>query len=137
MSERYESVREKLVQRGYLQGRLERFLLRDLLAATAPRALALTSVRAAIVGAPLVGGLLAASTVAANRPAGCGEILTAVREAEQIHETGTRNDSLHVHAAVNPRQLRDERQFPRGACGEIRVPALGGRRNEAATHIVE
>ena len=69
MSERYESVREKLVQRGYLQGRLERFLLRDLLAATAPRALALTSVRAAIVGAPLVGGLLAASTVAANRPA--------------------------------------------------------------------
>ena len=68
MSERYESVREKLVQRGYLQGRIERFLLHDLIVSAAPRALARTSVRAAIVGAPLIGGLLAASTVAANRP---------------------------------------------------------------------
>lgn len=69
MSERYEEVRRKLVERGYLQGRIERFLLRDLVASRAPRALARTSLKAAAVGAPLLGGVLAASTVAANRPA--------------------------------------------------------------------
>jgi hypothetical protein len=68
MSERYEEVRSKLVQRGYLQGRIERFLLRDLMTAAAPPALARTSFKAALLGAPLLGGLLAASTVAANRP---------------------------------------------------------------------
>jgi hypothetical protein len=68
MSERYEEIRRKLVLRGYLQGRIERFLLRDLLAAARPRALARTSLEAALLGAPLLGGLLAASTVAANRP---------------------------------------------------------------------
>lgn len=68
MSERYDEVRSQLVQRGYLQGRIERFLLRDLITAAGPRALARTSFKAALLGAPLLGGLLAASTVAANRP---------------------------------------------------------------------
>ena len=68
MSERYEGVRRKLVLRGYLQGRIERFVLRDLVAASGPRTLARTSLKAALLGAPLLSGLLAASTVAANRP---------------------------------------------------------------------
>ena len=68
MSERYDDVRRQLVLRGYLQGRIERFVLRDLVAAKGPRALARTSLKAALLGAPLLGGLLAASTVAANRP---------------------------------------------------------------------
>jgi hypothetical protein len=68
MSDRYEEVRRKLVTRGYLQGRIERFLLEDAIAAEGPRALALPSLKAALLGAPLVGGLLAASTVASNRP---------------------------------------------------------------------
>jgi len=68
MSERYEEVRSKLVERGYLQGRIERFLLRDLMTAAGPLGLARTSFKAALLGAPLLGGLLAASTVAANRP---------------------------------------------------------------------
>jgi hypothetical protein len=75
MSERYEEVRRRLVERGYLQGRVERFLLRDLLGSSGPPALARTSVKAALLGAPLLGGLLAASTVAANRP------LLGVRDA--------------------------------------------------------
>jgi hypothetical protein len=66
MNERYEDVRDELVRRGYLQGRIERFLLRDVIASAASTR---TSVRAAVVGAPLLGGWLAASTVAANRPA--------------------------------------------------------------------
>lgn len=69
MSERYEDVRRKLVERGYLQGRIERFLLRDLVAAKAPRGLARRSFEAALLGGPILGGLLAVSTVATNRPA--------------------------------------------------------------------
>lgn len=69
MSERYEDVRRALVLRGYLQGRIERFVLGDAFAATGPRALARTSLKAALLGAPILGGLLAASTVASNRPA--------------------------------------------------------------------
>jgi len=68
VSERYEEVRRRLVERGYLKGRIERFLLRDLVAAYGPSALARTSAKAALLGAPMLGGLLAASTVAANRP---------------------------------------------------------------------
>jgi hypothetical protein len=75
VSERYEEVRRQLVERGYLQGRIERFLLRDIVTAQRPRALARTSAKAALLGAPLLGGLLAASTVAANRP------LVAARDA--------------------------------------------------------
>jgi hypothetical protein len=69
MSERYDQVRRRLVERGYLQGRIERFVLRDLTASHPARALAGASLKAAIIGAPILGGLLAASTVAANRPA--------------------------------------------------------------------
>ncbi len=68
MSERYEDVRRKLVARGYLQGRIERFVLRDLVTSRTPRALARTSLKAALLGAPLLGGLLAVSAYAANRP---------------------------------------------------------------------
>jgi hypothetical protein len=68
VSERYEEVRRTLVARGYLQGRLERFVLRDLFAAYGPGAMVRTSGKAALLGAPILGALLAASTVAANRP---------------------------------------------------------------------
>jgi hypothetical protein len=69
MTERYEEVRRKLVERGYLQGRIERFLLRDLAApGGAARTVLRASAKAALLGAPLLGGLVAASTVAANRP---------------------------------------------------------------------
>lgn len=68
MTERYEEVRRKLVERGYLHGPIQRFLLRDALAAQAPRAFIVTSAKAAVLGAPILGGLLAAATVAANRP---------------------------------------------------------------------
>ena len=68
MSGRYEEIRKELVARGYLQGRIERFLLQDAIAAEGPRALARTSLKAALLGAPILGALLAASTVAANRP---------------------------------------------------------------------
>jgi len=69
MSERYEEVRRKLVERGYLHGRIERFLLRDLIAPGGPaRAVLRTSLKAAVLGAPLLGGLLAASAVAASAP---------------------------------------------------------------------
>ena len=68
MSESYEKIRSTLIQRGYLQGRIERYVLRDLSSGATPKALARTSFKAALFGAPLLGGLLAASTVAANRP---------------------------------------------------------------------
>jgi hypothetical protein len=68
LSERYEDIRRKLVERGYLQGRIERFLMRDVVASQSRRALVRASAKAALLGAPLVGGFLAASTVAANRP---------------------------------------------------------------------
>jgi hypothetical protein len=66
--ESYEEVRRKLVDRGYLRGPVARFVLADLLAGEAPRALVMTSLKAALLGAPLLGGLLAASAVASNRP---------------------------------------------------------------------
>lgn len=61
MTERYEEVRRKLVERGYLQGRIERFVLRDL-------AVARTSLKAALLGALMLGSLSAAATVVASRP---------------------------------------------------------------------
>jgi Type I phosphodiesterase / nucleotide pyrophosphatase len=69
VSERYEDVRRKLIERGYLHGRIERFLLRDAIAEHRASSLTRTSLKAALLGAPIVGGLLAASTVASNRPA--------------------------------------------------------------------
>jgi hypothetical protein len=58
----YEEVRRRLRERGYLEGRLERFVLRD------PRRLLRSSAKAALLGAPALGALLAAAAVAANRP---------------------------------------------------------------------
>jgi len=65
----YEEVRRQLRERGYLEGRLERFVLRD------PRHLLRSSAKAALLGAPVLGALLAAAAVAANRP------LLGVRDA--------------------------------------------------------
>jgi len=58
----YEEVRRQLRARGYLEGRLERFVLRD------PVRPLRSSAKAALLGAPALGALLAAGAVAANRP---------------------------------------------------------------------
>jgi hypothetical protein len=68
VTDHYDRVRRQLVEHGYLQGRIERFVLRDLLRSPGVGGLALSSLKAALVGAPLMGALLAASTIAANRP---------------------------------------------------------------------
>jgi hypothetical protein len=66
----YAEVRGKLRERGYLDGGMvERFLLRDLLASPSgllqlPR----TALKAALIGAPLLGALLAGAAALANRP---------------------------------------------------------------------
>lgn len=66
---RYERVRRELQDRGYLQGGIQRFLLRDVLSpgrvlAGVPRA----AIKAALLGGPLLGALLAGSAAATNRP---------------------------------------------------------------------
>lgn len=65
----YEDVRRRLVERGYLQGRVERFVLQGLAApgSEMPR-VARTAVKAALLGAPILGALLAGAAVAGNRP---------------------------------------------------------------------
>jgi hypothetical protein len=69
LTERYDAVRLRLVERGYLKGPIERFVLREALApGGAGRAIARSSAKAALLGAPLLGALLAAATLAANRP---------------------------------------------------------------------
>jgi len=73
----YEAVRRELVERGYLQGSVERFVLGDVVASPTglPRVLR-TALRGAIVGGPLLGALLAAAAAAANRPLqGPGDLL--------------------------------------------------------------
>ncbi|HEX4825678.1 MAG TPA: hypothetical protein VFV19_15355 [Candidatus Polarisedimenticolaceae bacterium] len=62
MTEPYDRVRRQLVEHGYLQGPIERFVLRDL-------GFLRAAFKASVIGGPLLGALLAASTVAANRPA--------------------------------------------------------------------
>src|SRR5262249_21360961 len=69
MTEPYDRVRRQLVEHGYLQGPIERFVLRDLASPAALATLLRASLKASIIGGPLLGALLAASTVAANRPA--------------------------------------------------------------------
>lgn len=65
----YDEVRRRLIERGYLQGPLERFLLRDLMVRpSAWRAVAVSAAKAALLGAPLLAAVLAWATVAANRP---------------------------------------------------------------------
>lgn len=68
-AEGYDEVRRKLQDLGYLDGRIERILLRDLMAPGGKiGGLARTGLKAAILGGPVLGGLLAASVVASNRP---------------------------------------------------------------------
>ncbi|HKQ62699.1 MAG TPA: hypothetical protein VJS92_15520 [Candidatus Polarisedimenticolaceae bacterium] len=55
----YDEIRRKLVERGYLQGPVERFLLADLLRRGARRALFGTASRAAAIAGALIGLLLA------------------------------------------------------------------------------
>ncbi|HEX6850624.1 MAG TPA: hypothetical protein VF139_04395 [Candidatus Polarisedimenticolaceae bacterium] len=65
----YDDVRRRLVERGYLQGRVERFLLRDLVdPGSEARGIARTALKAALLGAPILGALLAGAAVAGNRP---------------------------------------------------------------------
>jgi hypothetical protein len=69
VSERYDEVRRRLVERGYLRSPIERFVLRAALApGGAFAAIARSSAKAALLGAPLLGAVLAAATLAANRP---------------------------------------------------------------------
>ncbi len=69
MSERYEEVRRALIARGYLKGPIERFILGRAGAAPGLRAVVAASAKAALLGAPILGGVLAASIVAWNRAA--------------------------------------------------------------------
>lgn len=65
----YDDVRRHLVERGYLDGRIERFVVGDLsTGAHRARRLAMTAAKAAVLGAPLLGALLAGAAVAANQP---------------------------------------------------------------------
>jgi hypothetical protein len=65
----YEEVREKLLARGYLSGRVERFLLAGFVRRGGTvRSIAGTAFRAGALGGPILGALLAAAAVAANRP---------------------------------------------------------------------
>lgn len=69
MSEQYRRVRDQLRSRGYLQGRVERFVLHDLVVEGGRRPGALRpAARAALIGAPLLGAVLAAAAAAGNRP---------------------------------------------------------------------
>lgn len=68
-SDRYEQVRDKLRERGYLEGRVERFFLGDLLSSgSAWRPLLRSALKAGLVAGPLLGALLAAAVAAYNRP---------------------------------------------------------------------
>ena len=65
----YDAVRSRLQERGYLQHGFERFFLKELVSAGSPlRAVCLTALKAAVLGAPLLGGILALATIAVNRP---------------------------------------------------------------------
>lgn len=65
----YEQVRRRLIERGYLQGPIERFVLRDFLGEGARRWAAVrTALKAAVLGAPVVGAVPAAAAIAAHRP---------------------------------------------------------------------
>ncbi len=59
----YDEVRRKLEELGYLDGPIGRFVLRDVTGGVVRAA-----AKAALLGGPLLGGLLAGAAVAANRP---------------------------------------------------------------------
>jgi hypothetical protein len=65
----YDEVRRRLVERGYLQGRIERFVLRDIAGpGSKGTRLLVAGLKAAALGAPIVGAFLTGAVVAANRP---------------------------------------------------------------------
>ncbi len=64
----YEAVRQKLLDRGYLHGPIERFVLRDLDGAhSGVVPLIFAAAKAALIGGPILGGLLAIAALLANR----------------------------------------------------------------------
>ncbi len=64
----YEAVRKKLLERGYLHGPIERFVLRDLDSAHSGAVpLILAAAKAGLIGGPILGGLLAIAALIANR----------------------------------------------------------------------
>lgn len=66
--DRYRHVREQLERRGYLGGSIQRFVLRELLVEHArPVRLVRTASKAALVGGPLLGALLALAAAGAHR----------------------------------------------------------------------
>jgi hypothetical protein len=65
----YEDLRQKLIAQGYLEGRIERFVLGDLLTGPAGFGRVIkTALRAAVIGGPALGALLAGAVAATNRP---------------------------------------------------------------------
>jgi hypothetical protein len=65
----YDEIRAELRRRGYLEGRIERFVLRGVLSAGNRFGRLLGSaLRASLIGGPLLGAVLAASAATANRP---------------------------------------------------------------------
>ena len=60
-----------------------------------------------------------------------------MREAEQVGETGTRDDAVVIHAAEALAEIGDERQLARRARGKIRVAAFGGGGHETAIDVVK
>jgi hypothetical protein len=75
-----------------------------------------------------------ASIQAAQRPA-CA--VGAVREAKQVDQAGAGHDALGVDAAVDARELGDERHLTRGARREVGVTALGRGGHEPAVDVVQ
>ncbi len=64
----YEAVRKKLLERGYLHGPVERFVLRDLDGAHSGAVpLIFAAAKAGLIGGPILGGLLAIAAMLANR----------------------------------------------------------------------
>jgi len=66
---RYQAVRDRLLERGYLEGPIERFMLGDLLSRRSRlQRLLRTALKAGGIGAAPLGALLAAAAAMANRP---------------------------------------------------------------------
>ncbi len=64
----YETVRRKLLDRGYLHGPIERFVLRDLEGVrSGARPLFVAAAKAGLIGGPILGGLLGIAALLANR----------------------------------------------------------------------
>jgi len=65
----YQAVRDRLLERGYLEGPIERFMLGDLLSRHSRlERLLRTALKAGAIGAAPLGALLAAAAAMANRP---------------------------------------------------------------------